>query len=123
MQVLGDMENANHDDLKKEIERGAFVRAVFLAESLGLPKEETRNLQARALCQMAVEYRNALGTQKLARQYGFSRADLKETLNQYVEKLRHEGKVRMLEPSYDHHTRKYLTFEEWMALFFKKPDL
>ena len=72
---------------------------------------------------MAAEYRNALGTKKLARQYGFSKEDLRQILNQYAEKLRDEGRTRLLEPSYDHSTGKYLSFEAWMDRFFKKPAL
>jgi hypothetical protein len=112
------MNTQKREELDTEIERGLYVRAVILAESLGLPKEEIKVLQEKALCQMSIEYRNDLGTKELAKRYGFSKQDLRNIFRQYVEKQKKEGNVRSLGPRYNHSTRKYLSFEEWMNQFF-----
>ncbi len=65
-------EKGDHDALKIEIEREHFVRAALIAEEMGLPEEEMRDLRYRAIGQMSVISRNAHGTKHLARQYGLS---------------------------------------------------
>jgi hypothetical protein len=70
-------EKADHDALKAEAERKNFVRAVLLAEHICLREEEIKDLRRKALGQMPAIYRNAHGTKGLARQYGYSREDVK----------------------------------------------
>ena len=107
-------QKADKDELRAEVERGHFSRAAFSASSLGLPEEEIRGLQLKALWQMSAVYRNAPGTKKLARQYGLSKKDVGELLEKHARGRRNQGDNRPLEPCYDHGTARYLSFEEWM---------
>jgi hypothetical protein len=106
-------EKRDHNALKTQIEGGHFVRAALIAEQLGLPEAEIRNLRFKALGQMSVIYRNAHGTKELARQYGFSREQVKQALEEFANELKKNGNVKPLEPCYDHSTGKYLRIEEW----------
>jgi hypothetical protein len=115
-------EKEDREGLQAESERGGFLRAVYLAESHGLQKEEVRELQLKALWEMAAVNRNAPGTKTLAQTYGLSKKELRELLDSYTEKERNEGKRKPLEPCYDISTGKYMTFEEWKDNFFKKWD-
>ncbi|OPX36901.1 MAG: hypothetical protein B1H12_06075 [Desulfobacteraceae bacterium 4484_190.2] len=115
-------EKTVHDGLKAEIERKHFVRASLVAEQMGLPEEELRNLHIKALGQMSASYRNAHGTKKLALQYGYSRKEVKQILEQFANEMKNEGNCKSLEPCFDYSTGKYLSFEEWMDHFFKKWD-
>jgi hypothetical protein len=112
-------ENRDDDALKSEIGRRHFVRAALIAEQIGLPEEEMRNLRYRALGQMSVIYRSAHGTRHLARQYGFSKEDVKKALEAFADEMRKEGNTKPLEPCYDYRTGKYLSFEEWMEQYLK----
>ncbi|MBW1690469.1 MAG: hypothetical protein DRH43_01570 [Deltaproteobacteria bacterium] len=112
-------EKADHDALKFEIERENFVRAVFLADHMGLPEEEIKDLKYKALGQMAAIYRNPHGTKDLARQYGYSREEVKQILEQYAHKMKTEGNPKPLDPCYDYQTGTYLSFEEWMDHYLK----
>ena len=107
-------EKIDHDVLNTEIERGHFVRAVIVAEGIGLPEEEIKPLRFKALGQMSAVYRNAYGTKYLARQYGFSREEVKKILEEFAGEIRNEGNSKPLDPCYDYSTGKYLSFEEWM---------
>ncbi len=115
-------EKTGHSELEAEIERKHFARASLVAEQMGLPEEEVRDLRFKALGQMSVIYRNAHGTKKLALQYGFSREEVKQILEQFVNEMKNEGNNKPLKPCYDYSTGKYLSFEEWMDHFFKKWD-
>jgi hypothetical protein len=115
-------DKAGGEELQEEIERGNFVRAAQVAESMGLPREELRDIRAKALWQITAVNRNAPGTKKLAQEYGFSKQELRELLEGYAEKRRHKGDLKPLEPCYDTGTGAYLSFEEWMDFFFKKYD-
>jgi hypothetical protein len=112
-------ENKDHDALKSEIERRHFVRAALMAEQMGLPEEEVRNLRYRALGQMSAIYRNAHGTRHLALQYGFSKEEVKKALEEFADEMRKEGNTKSLEPCYDYRTGKYLSFEEWAEQYLK----
>jgi vacuolar-type H+-ATPase subunit I/STV1 len=112
-------ETRNHDTLKHEIERGNFVRAVLVAEQMGLPGEEIKDLRRKALGQMAAVYRNDHGTKYIARQYGYTIEDVKQILEQFADELKTEGNMKPLEPCYDYSTGKYLSFEEWMDHYLK----
>jgi hypothetical protein len=112
-------ETRNHDALKHEIERGNFVRAVLVAEHMGLPEGELKDLQCKALGQMAAVYRNDHGTKSLAKQYGFSKEEVKKVLEKFADEMKKEGNMKPLEPCYDYSTGKYLSFEEWMDHYLK----
>lgn len=115
-------EKAEREGLQAESEQGRFLRAVYLAESHGLQKEEVRELQLKALWEMAAVNRNAPGTKRLAQSYGLSKKELREILDSYIEKERNEGNIKPLEPCYDISTGDYLTFEEWKDNLLEKWD-
>jgi len=115
-------ETRNHDALKHEIERGNFVRAVLVAEQMGLPGEEIKDLRRKALGQMAAVYRNDHGTKYIARQYGYTIEDVKQILEQFADELKTEGNMKPLEPCYDYSAGKYFSFEEWMDHYLKAWD-
>jgi len=112
-------ETTGHESLGKEIERGHFARAVLMATRLGLPAAEVRDLQFKALWQIAAEYRNAWGTRSLAEEYGLSKKDVEEWLGRPPAQ-EDKSKLKALEPCYDHATGKYLSFAEWLELLLKK---
>ncbi|MBW1782860.1 MAG: hypothetical protein JRL30_19225 [Deltaproteobacteria bacterium] len=115
-------EERNSDPIKSDIERERFVRAAFLAEQMGLPEEEIRHLRYQALGQMAVVYRNALGTKGLALQYGFSRQAVSKVLEEFADKMKKEGNTKPLDPCYDYRTGRYLSLEEWVEHYLKVWD-
>ena len=90
------------------------MRASLLAGSLGLTEEEVRELRVKAIEQMAAVNRNAPGTKSLAMKYGLSKKEVKEILEAYTKAKRSDGNDKALEPTYDHVSRRYLPFEEWM---------
>jgi len=98
------------------------VRAAQIAQSMGLPREEVQDIVTRALWEMAAVNRNALGTKKLAQEYGISRKELKELLEGYAEHRIREGDRKALEPCYDINTGAYLSVEEWMDSLLKNYD-
>ena len=115
-------EKAGGQELREEIERGHFVRAAQVAESMGLPREEVQDIRTRALWEMAAVNRNAQGTKRLAQEYELSKKELKELLEEHTENRRREGDLKPLEPCYDISKGTYLTFEEWVDSFIKKYD-
>jgi hypothetical protein len=115
-------EKIGYDELKAEIESKHFVRASLVAEQMGLPEEEVRDLRCKALGQMSVIYRNAHGTKKLALQYGFSKGEVKQILEQFANEMKNEGNNKPLEPCYDYSTGKYFSFEEWRDQLSKNWD-
>ena len=112
-------ENNLDEILKKEIEHGHFVKAVILAEQIGLPEEEKRNLRIKSLGQMSAVYRNFQGAKHLAQEFGFSREEVKQILTEYAEDKKKEGNLKILEPCYDYSTGKYLSFEQWLEHYLK----
>jgi hypothetical protein len=112
-------EKTGHDELKAEIDRKHFARASLVAEQMGLPEEEVRDLRCKALGQMSVIHRNAHGTKKLALQYGFSKEEVKQILEQFANEMQNEGNSKSFEPCYDHSTGKYLSFEGWRDHYLK----
>lgn len=98
------------------------MRAAQVAESIGLPKEGEKDARTKALWEMAAVYRNACGTKMLAQEYGLSKNELKNLLENEAEIKKREGDVKPLEPCYDISTGVYLTFEQWMDSFLKKYD-
>jgi hypothetical protein len=58
----------------------------------------------------------------LCEQYGFSKKEAEDLLRRWAEEQQSKGDKKTLEPTYDHGTGKYLTFEEWLDQFFKHWD-
>jgi len=110
------------EDLKAEIEGKRFVRAAALAKLSALPLSEVKDLQEKALWQMAAVFRNAGGARVLCEQYGFSKKEAEDLLRRWAEEQQSKGDTKTLEPTYDHATGKYLAFEEWLNQFLKHWD-
>lgn len=110
------------EELKSEIERERFDRAAALSEMLDLEPAKTRELQQKALWQMAAVYRNAPGTRKLASRYGFSRDEVEEILDDLSREERKRGGSKTLEPCYEQRSGRYLSFEEWKEALLKDWD-
>lgn len=102
----------SHPELRLEMGRKNFVRAAAIAASMGLPANEVQEIQCEALWQMAAD-RNAPGTERLARQYGFSKYALKRVLTERARRLPESSRKRILAACYDANTGKYLSFDEW----------
>jgi hypothetical protein len=112
-------ENNFDEAIKKEIELGHFARAVIVAEEIGSPEGEKRDLRRKALGQMSAVYRNMHGAKRLAREYGFSKDEVTQILTEYAEEIRKVGNLKILEPCYDFNTGKYLSFDQWMEQYLK----
>ena len=112
-------EKATQEKLKLEIEQENFERAVLVALELDLKPKEVTEIKFKALWQMAAVNRNAVGTIKLAQEFGISKEELKVFLRRKADEQRQEGNERPLTPRYDHQSGKYLDFEEWMENLFK----
>jgi ABC-type Fe2+-enterobactin transport system substrate-binding protein len=112
-------EKIEHNSLKTEIERGHYRRAALIAEKIGLPEEDIRNLRYKALGQMSAIYRNVHGTKSLAQQYGFSKEEVKGVLERFADERKKEGITKPLEPCYDYRTGKYFSFAEWVDHYLK----
>jgi hypothetical protein len=115
-------ETSSQDEVKAEIEAKRFVRAAAIAKSVGAPLSEVKDLQEKALWQMAAVFRNAGGARALCEQYGFSKEKAEEILGKTAEEQQSKGDTKTLEPTYDHATGKYLPFEEWLDNFLKHWD-
>ena len=112
-------EKVMQEKLKLEIEQGNFERAVLVALDLDLKPEEVTEIKFKALWQMAVFNRNAVGTKKIAYDFGISKEELKVFLEKKADEQRQEGNERPLTPRYDPQSGKYLDFEEWIENLFK----
>ena len=115
-------ELSSQDLIKTEIEAKRFVRAAALAKLSAMPLLEVKDLQEKALWQMAAVFRNAGGARVLCEQYGFSKKEAEELLRRWAEEQQSKGDKKTLEPTYDHATGKYLPFEEWLNQFLKHWD-
>jgi len=112
-------EQAEYSEWKTAIERGNFRRAALLGASLGLSQEEIKDLQQKAVWQMAAQNRNAAGTKKLAQEYGLTKAELRAFLQSGAQKMRSGGDDRVLRDCYDYSAGKHLSFEAWLDNFSK----
>ena len=115
-------DTTSQQDLKAEIEGKRFVRAAAVAKLSALPPSQVKDLQEKALWQMAAVFRNAGGTRVLCEQYGFSKKEAEDLLRRWAEEQQRKGDKKTLEPTYDHATGKYLAFEEWLAKFLRDWD-
>jgi hypothetical protein len=114
--------NEGNDELRAAAESKRYVRASHLADSSGNPVEKVDVLRKEALWQMAAVFRNAAGTRILAGQYVMSNRDVEDFLRKRLEEERGLGNTKILEPTFDYHTSRYLTFEEWLDQLMKKWD-
>jgi len=108
------------EELNLALNQGNFIRAAGLGKELNLDPGKLKELELKALWEMAAINRNPTGTKQLAEEYGISPSELKEFLKTQAEQLKKEGKDRALRPQYDYHTGKYLDFSEWLECLFKK---
>jgi hypothetical protein len=115
-------EKVSGEELRAQVDRGDFVRAAHMAESLGADKEELQQIRLSALWQMSALYRNAPGTKRLAEQYGLSKNEVRQVLEAHAEEQKKAGNERPLRPRYDLSTGRYLSFEEWLDHFTKSWD-
>ena len=113
------MAEATHleESLREGIDRKNYVRAVALAQKLGYPDSEIRHLQELALKQMACDYRNGFAVRNLAREWGFSKADLENLLMTALDEYEKISDKKRLGQCYDVKTGKYLTLRQWVEQF------
>lgn len=109
------------DEVQTEVARRNYVRAAEIAAGGHLSAADVRSLRVEALWQMASN-RNAPGTRRLARQYGISKAELKQLFAARARQLRDNGQIRSLDPCYDVTTGRYLSLEEWQDLHSQEWD-
>lgn len=114
--------NEKEDDFRAAVEKKNYVRALNLGLSLGASKDQIENLRKEALWQMSAAFRNAVGAKNLAEQQGLSKKAVEDYLRKRCEDERSRGNAKILEPTFDHHTNKYLTFEEWLDFLVRKWD-
>jgi hypothetical protein len=114
--------NEKENELRSAVEKHHDVRASNLAVSDDMPQEQIEGLRKEALWQISSIFRNAAGTKVLAEQQRLSKKHVEEYLRKRSEEERRRGHVKTLEPTFDHHTNKYLSFEEWLDYLVKKWD-
>jgi hypothetical protein len=87
-----------------------------------MPLSEVKEIRKNALWQMAAVFRNAGGARALCEEYGFSKDKAEEILRKLAGEQKSNGNTKTLEPTYDHGSGKYLSFEEWLNHFLKQWD-
>ena len=112
----------NEEELRAAVEKKLFARASDLAASVGAPQEQIEHLRNEALWQISAVFRNAAGTRMLAERQGLSRIQVEDYLRKRSEEERSRGGNKILEPTFDHHTSRYLTFDEWLDFLIRKWD-
>jgi len=117
--VCGDM-NDREDELRSAVEKKHYVRASDLAVSLGATQERIEDLRKEALWQISAAFRNAEGTRILAEKQGLSKKQTEDYLRKRAEEERSRGNAKILEPTFDLHTNRHLTFEEWLDYLVRK---
>jgi hypothetical protein len=114
--------NDKQDELRSVVEKKHYLRALNFAVAAGVTQEQIEGLRKEALWQLSAVFRNAAGSRILAEQQGLSKKHVEEYLRKRSEEERSSGQVKILEPTFDHHTNKYLTFEEWLDYLVRKWD-
>lgn len=104
-------------ELEEAIQGKNYVRAVRIAESIGKPAGEIRELQQKAIEQFIIEYRNPQGAIALAEEYHFAREDLVQLLRDILQEA--EEKKISGKRQFDIKTMRYLTLDEWIKEYFK----
>ncbi len=110
------------ESLEDEVGRRNYVRAVMLAQRLGYPDSEIRHLQELALKRMACDYRNGFALRRLAREWGFSAADLENLLRAALDEYEENADKKRLRQCYDVRTGRYLTLRQWVERFLSEKD-
>ncbi len=105
---------SDRETLEAVIRSGHFVRAAHLAGSLEEGAQVVRELQLKAIWQMAAIYRNQPGTRRLADHYGLSLAAVLDHLRAAAAENPEESGGRFRDPCYDQTTGKYLAFDDWL---------
>jgi len=105
------------ESLRKGLDRKNYVLAVMLARKLEYPESEIRHMQELALKQMAYDYRNGLAVRNLAREWGFSKAELENLLMTALGEYERISDKKRLGQCYDVKTGKYLTLRQWVERF------
>ena len=104
------------EDIRFEIARHNFVRAVMLAQQHEYPQDKVQYLQRLALKQYASEYRNAQGLSNLIQEYGFSKAEVERILKEVLEE--HEVYAQNeASRQYDINAMRHITLGEWIENF------
>jgi len=104
-------------ELEVAVQNKNYVRAVRIAESIGKPPGEIKELQQEAIKQFIVEYRNPQGAIALAEEYHFAREDVDQLLRSILQEA---GEKKILDRrQYDIKTMRYLTLGEWIKEYFK----
>ena len=113
------MAEATHveESVQRALDRKNYVLAVMLAQKLGYPESEIRQIQELALKQMACDYRNSFAVRKLAGEWGFSKADLENLLMTALDEYEKISDKKRLGQRYDVKTGKYLTLRQWVEQF------
>ena len=103
--------------------RRNFIRAAIIAQQLQYPNNEIRHLQELALKQMACEYRNAVATHRLVKEWGLSRTEVERLFQEALKE--HENRPNKIrsDTCYDVATGKYLTLQEWIERFLSTSKL
>lgn len=118
------MVEATHveESLREVLDRKNYVLAVVLAQELGYPESEIRRMQELALKQMACDYRNGLAVRDLAKEWGFSNADLENLLMTALDEYENSSDKKCLGQCYDIKTGEYLTLRQWVEHFLSAKD-
>jgi len=104
-------------ELEEAIQNKNYARAVRIAESIGKPAGEIRELQQKAFEQFMIEYRNPQGAIALAEEYHFAREDVDQLLRDILQEA---GEKKTLNRrQFDIRTMRYLTLGEWIREYFK----
>jgi hypothetical protein len=104
-------------ELEEAVQDKNYVRAVRIAESIGKPSDEIKELQQKAFEQFIIEYRNPQGAIALAEEYRFNGKDIEQLLRNILQEA--EGKKGLDRRQYDIKTMRYLTLGEWIKEYFK----
>ena len=106
--------------LEIALSRKNFVLAADLARSLGRPAEEIRNIQEKALIQMALDFRNPAGTREFAEEYGISRQELEGVLRSALVDDEGNALVRYERSRYNFRNERYFNGAEWIEMIMKE---
>lgn len=112
------MEEKNFKELEEAKEKRNFVRAAKIAEELGKPKEEVKQLQLQAIKQFIIEYRNPQGAMSLVKEYRLNQEEFLHFLEEIRQELKERGDIERRQ--FDIQTMDYLTLESWINQYFKK---
>jgi hypothetical protein len=107
-------------ELEEAIRNKSYARAEKIARTLGIPSDEIRELQKKAIRQFIVEFRNPQGAMALAEEYSFGKEDVKELLRTILQEVNqgNEGERSSGKKQFDIRTMRYLTLEEWIREYF-----